>query len=364
MTPAGERPRIVHVGPDPTGPGGMEAVLGNLLSSSLGSRYQLDVIVTYRTRDPIQRLLVFARALFQLARWCRGGGSRLVHVHTAVRGSIYRKALCVMVAVWAGRPVLLQLHAGAGDIDAFVARLGPFRRGLLTRAVRAADVVVSVSAPGARRIEQLFAARDVIVMPNAAPVVQPVTAPASSADRPSVLFMGGFDNPSKGGAVLVRALPELLRAFPQLEVTLAGTGRPPDELVALARRHPGVHSVGWLEAQAKEERLSRCDVFVMPSISEGMPMALLEAMAYGRAIVASDVGGIPDVVADGTEAILVPPSDPRALTAGLVRVVSDDELRARIASGARERVKEFEAVKVYDRIAAVYDDLLASRQRR
>ncbi|HEX2071114.1 MAG TPA: glycosyltransferase family 4 protein [Thermoleophilaceae bacterium] len=355
-----ERPRIAHVGPDPERPGGMAAVMRGLLDSPLADRYSLDLIVTYTTRDRLRRTAVFARALWRLARWCRGAGDRLVHVHTAVRGSIYRKALCVVVARLAGRPVLLQLHAGAGDIDVFAARLGPVRRWLLGAAMRAAGAVVSVSDPGARRIEHCFGVRDVVVVPNAAPPVGEPAPPDPGADASGcrVLYMGGFVNDAKGGAVLVEALPALLEACPGLEVVLAGTGAPPEAFNALARERPNVSWAGWLDAEAKAAQLARCDVFVMPSLSEGMPVALLEAMAYGRAIVASEVGGIPDVVADGTQAVLVPRADPVALTAAVARVVADPSLRERLGAAARERAADFAADAVYDSLAAVYDRLL------
>jgi glycosyltransferase involved in cell wall biosynthesis len=356
--------RVAHVGPDPRRIGGMETVLRDVLASPLGTRYRLSLIATYRTARPLGRILVFARALVSLARWCRGDGRRLVHVHTAVRGSIYRKSLCVAVAALSGRSVVLQVHAGAGDIDAFTARLDPVRRALFGVAMRRADVVLSVSVAGARRIEELFGVEGVIVVPNAAPAVEdmhlagPSVTPNGSPPR--ALYIGGFYNPAKGGRVLLRALPEILERCPELRVDVAGDGAPPDELTALERRHPGVRWAGWLDPAAAREQISRCDVFLMPSISEGLPVALLEAMAYARAIVATDVGGIPDAVTDGAEAILVPPGDPAALSAGVLLAVGDAPLRARLGRAARTRVEaDFGRDQIIDRIAAIYDELLA-----
>lgn len=337
----------------------MAAVVRDLLASPLGDRYALDVLVSHRTRDRLGRIAVFVRALWRLSRWCRGAGSRIVHVHSAVRGSMYRKALCVAVAKSAGRPVVLQLHAGAGDIEAFDASLGRLRRALVGHALRRADRVVSVSAPGAERIERCFGVHGVVVIPNAAPAIRAARG-ARDPDRPvRALYMGGFVNPVKGGAVLIEALPRLLAGDPNLEVAFAGTGTPPDELLEAARRHEGVSWLGWLDAEAKAEQLERCDVFVMPSLSEGMPIALLEAMAYGCAIVASAVGGVPEVVADGSEAVLVPPSDPAALADAVARTAADPALRARLGAAAHERIGDFDAGNVYDRFAALYDELLA-----
>ena len=199
---ASTRPKIAHVGPDPRRIGGMEAVLRDLLASPLATRYRLYLISSYVTHRPVGRILVFAKALASLARWCRGDGPRLVHVHTAVRGSIYRKSLCVMVATLAGRRVVLQLHAGAGDIDAFAARLDRVRRGLFGAAMRRADVVLSVSRAGADSIEENFGVEGVIVVPNAAPAVHhapPSTArPRRTAARRTPSFSAGSTIPPRG----------------------------------------------------------------------------------------------------------------------------------------------------------------------
>jgi glycosyltransferase involved in cell wall biosynthesis len=341
----------------------MAAVMREQLASPLAERYELEPIVSYDGRDPLRRLRVFVRSLATLARWCRGDGRRLVHIHTAVRGSIYRKALCVAVARAAGRPVLLQLHAGAGDIEEFARRTGALRRRLLGAAMRGAGAVVSVSGPGAREIERWFGVENVIVVPNAAPSARPPASPLPPHDGPTVLYMGGFVGVAKGGALLVEALPSLLERSPDVRVVVAGTGEPPAELAELAERAPErVAWIGWLDAEAKARQLSSCDVFVMPSLSEGMPIALLEAMSYGRAIVASDVGGIPDVVTAGEQAILVPPGDRDALVEALARTAGDAALRERLGAAALERVAAFDGAAVYERLAGLYDDLLAGRR--
>jgi glycosyltransferase involved in cell wall biosynthesis len=355
--------KIAHVGPHPRRIGGMEAMLRDLLASPLATRYQLELIASYRTHRPVRRLLIFAGALVSLARWCRGDGPRLVHIHTAMHGSIYRKSLCVAVAALTGRPVVLQLHTGVGDIETFAARLDPIRRALFSAVMRRADVMLSVSSAGARRIEEIYGVKGVIVVPNPAPAVEDVRRPAGAAAQngspPRVLYIGGFSNPAKGGHVLLRALPEILERRPDLHLTLAGSDTPPDEVTALQRRHPGVHWAGWLDHRAAREQVAQCDVFLMPSISEGLPMALLEAMAYGRAIVATKAGGIPEAVKDDAEAILVPPADPEAFSTAVLRAIGDGRLRARLGSAAQVRVeKDFGRDQILDRLAAIYDELL------
>jgi glycosyltransferase involved in cell wall biosynthesis len=243
----------------------MSAVIHDMRCSLLGERYRLDLIVTYRGEHPVGRLVVFLRSLAQLLRWCLGRGRRLVHVHTAIRGSIYRKAVVVTLASATGRPVLLQLHAGAGDIDAFAARVRPLTRRLLGVGVRRADRVISVSGAGAERIQALFRLDSVTVVPNAAPEPREPGETAMSRDGGPLrlLYLGGFRNAAKGGQVLLQALPELLAEWPSLEVVLAGTGDAPPDLVALTTRDARVRWEGWIEGDAKADRLMSCDVFVM-----------------------------------------------------------------------------------------------------
>lgn len=102
------------------------------------------------------------------------------------------------------------------------------------------------------------------------------------------------------------------------------------------------------------ELLPGIDVVAFSSLVEGMPMALLEAMAAGRALVATAVGGIPEAVRDGVEALLVPPGDPAALGAALERLATDGELRRRLGESARRRFLERYTVEP---MAAAYRDL-------
>jgi glycosyltransferase involved in cell wall biosynthesis/peptidoglycan/xylan/chitin deacetylase (PgdA/CDA1 family) len=336
----------------------MHAALRSLLASPLAARYEFTVIPTYRDERPLARLVLFARSLLALLRFCRGPGPRIVHIHMAARGSLYRKSVCVAVAKLAGRPTLVQFHSGRVDLEQFNERIGPIRRWIFARALLASDRVVSVSNQGGRALTRCFGVERPPVVPNPAPA-----APEDAADRrgdshePEVLYLGGFENPSKGGEVWLRALPELIRRWPDARFTLAGPADPPPALATLERENSSVHWAGWLDEPAKEDALGRCELFVMPSLSEGLPVALLEAMVWGRAIVASDVGGIPEVVSQA-EAALVRPGDPEALAEAVSTLLADSSERRRLGAAAHARAVEFGQHEVSDRLDAFYRELL------
>ncbi len=349
-----ERPRVLQVGPNVRG--GMTVVIRSLMASPLGERYRLEFVVTHRGSGGLARLAVFCQALGRLAWWSMRGRGRVVHIHATVRGSMLRKAIYVLLAKALRRRVVLHMHSGPGDVVFERTRLGPARVALFHLMFRLADAVLAVSAASARSLEETHAARDVLVVPNPAP--EAPTAPPGDGEGPlAALYLGGFANRVKGGEELLAALaqPEL----GELNAIVAGPGELPPAGRDLLAGQPHLAWRGWLDDGAREEALRETAIFVLPSTSEGLPMALLEAMAWGKAIVATAVGGVPDVLSDGRDALLVPPGDPAALATALARLAGDADLRQRLGGAARERARRLNAEEVTDRLDRLYRELLA-----
>ena len=115
---------------------------------------------------------------------------------------------------------------------------------------------------------------------------------------------------------------------------------------------------GWIDAQARGAELAKASVFCLPSHAEGLPMALLEAMAARKAVVASSVGGVPEALRDGDNGMLVPPRDSAALAAALARVLGDAALRARLGSRARATIEQHYSTEVMcGKLSAIYREL-------
>jgi glycosyltransferase involved in cell wall biosynthesis len=348
------RPRVLQVGPDV--PGGMRTSMRALYDSPLGREFALDVVTTHRGSGAARRLLVYARALLAIAAWSLRGRGRVVHVHSTVRGSMYRKVGCVLLAKLLRRRVVFHLHSGPGDVEAFRSGLGGLGLAYLRAGFRAADAVLAVSDASARALARAFGAEGIAVVPNAVPGVSGERRRKPVEGPPLAVYLGGFANPVKGGEVLLEALQE--PAVAPLRFVLAGPGDPPwgggdppTAAVSAAWR-------GWLEGDEKEELLREADVFVLASTSEGLPMVVLEAMAHGLAIVATAVGGVPDVLGDRVEALVVEPGDPAALAAALGELGSDPELRRSLGAAARRRSAGFSPEAVAARLERIYRELL------
>jgi L-malate glycosyltransferase len=165
----------------------------------------------------------------------------------------------------------------------------------------------------------------------------------------------------KGHRHLVHAAKDIVRAVPEARIVILGEGDLRDELTRM------IHELG-LERHVllpgfRPDVLSllkTVDVFVMPSITEGLGTSILDAMACGKAVVASAVGGIPEVVAPEETGLLVPARDPSALGAAIVRVLSDRTVAARMGEAGRARVeRRFTAERMVQETLDVYRRLRA-----
>lgn len=350
--------RVVHVGPDPGGRGGMAAVMRDLLASPPPGPWRFDVIVTWRGFRPWERLRVFVAALGRLTVWCMGRGPRIVHIHGTARGSLYRKSLCLIVAWASRRPAIIQIHSGPPDIERFDRGIGGIRRRAFGLALGTARTRLAVSTGSAATMTRIFGP-DFKVMPNLAPTVRAeeiVGGPGGGGA--AVLYLGGFENPVKGGEALVEAVETLAEQLPAAVFSFAGPGDPPARFSALAARAPNVRWLGWLDEPAKRAALVDHPIFVLPSHSEGLPVALLEAMSWGRAIVATAVGGVTDVVEPGRDAIVIPPGEVGALRDALASLAADEPERRRLGERARSAAVSLNEEVVGGRLAAIYSELI------
>lgn len=355
-----ERPRVLQLGPDMRG--GMTEMIMGLLRSPLNERYELEMVATHRGPDSIgRRLTIFAAALWRLTLWSVRGRGRIVHVHVTVRGSMYRKAVCVFLAKALRRRVILHVHSGPGDIASFRARLGRAGFALFRSMLRSSDAVLAVSAASAAALEAAYGVAGAIVVPNAAPRGIAAREPRSAGGKPLIAYVGGFENPVKGGEVMLSAMQ--LSAMAELSVTMAGPGELPEAGRELVADWAEVEWRGWLEAADRDALMRAVDIFVLPSTSEGLPLALLEAMVYGLAIVATKVGGVPDVLTSERDALLVEPDDPQGLAAAISRLAGDAELRQRLGQAAHERALRLNSEEVTGRLAALYERLLGDPRR-
>jgi glycosyltransferase involved in cell wall biosynthesis len=169
--------------------------------------------------------------------------------------------------------------------------------------------------------------------------------------------------PEKGLADFVRAAAHVVERFPEARFVIWGEGPLRSPLEGLIRDLGLSGAVALAGATLEPEAVLRqLDIFVLPSLSEACSNALLEAMASGRAVVATRVGGNPALVEDEVTGLLVPPQDPAALAKAVIRLIEEPALAAGLAVRAQQRVREeFSMERMLARVQALYAKALAER---
>lgn len=170
-------------------------------------------------------------------------------------------------------------------------------------------------------------------------------------------------SPEKDHFNLLRAFSLVTSSRGNVKLLLVGDGPMRDKLKEMVRASGLMDKVVFLgNRRDVPELLNVIDIFVLPSLTEGLSMALLEAMATGKPIVATNVGGNPEIVMDGETGIIAPPRDPENMAGALLKILSNRELAREMGRKGRERVeKEFSLEKMTRGYEAIYEELLAKK---
>lgn len=344
------------VGCDPAAPGGISKVIHLLLHGPLAASWELIMVPTWIEGSQWDRSMVYARALTRIWTLAATGRLQAVHLHMAARGSFWRKWFLGIPLPWLGVRVIVHIHDGT--LPQWCETQSRFTLNRLRRFLEQSDAVVALSPSWLETLKPLATRARWAVMGN------PVTIPAASAverqphdpdasrvrgDRPEgakvILFLGRLRQ-EKGLEELLSAALELERQGPHAVWRLAGDG----DLAALRRRlsdlglTPVVDLLGWLNDREKAVALAAADVLVLPSHAEGQPLAVLEAMAWGIPVVASDVGDIPELLAGGA-GLVFPRGDAQAFMQAVRQVLQDPQRARRMGTCGRRHVMEHHSVE-------------------
>jgi glycosyltransferase involved in cell wall biosynthesis len=301
--------------------------------------------------------LPFLLAAFWLRAGALARASDVLHAHWIPAG-------LVALTSWARRPTVVTVWGS----DVALLRM-PLLGRIARRILRRAASLIAVSGAMARELVALGLPADRVSVVLTA--IDPLERPASSRaelrtklglphERPLALFLGRL-SPVKGPDVLIEAVKLVRERVPRAVFVLTGEGQLRAPLDAAVHEHHLQEHVLFAGAVPRErvgEYLAACDLLVLPSRSEGLPHAVLEAMAFSLPVVASAVGGVPEVVENGLSGVLVPPEDPPALAGGLERLMGDLELCERFGAAGRAAFERRE--HTWDRVARDLDALYAA----
>jgi glycosyltransferase involved in cell wall biosynthesis len=277
-----------------------------------------------------ERFVGDPRAMLAFASSARGAGAHVIQTH-GYKANVFGAA----VAPWLGRRWVAFLHGETAENW----KVRAYYR-LERLAVRRADRVVAVSQQMARRLAgEGMKGTALRVIHNASLIEGGDVGPKDTSAAPRVGVAARL-SPEKGVDIALKVHAEIVRRHPRARLIVAGEGPEESRLRGLAGALGVAEGVDWLGYQDDLAAVYRSlDVLLLPSRSEGLPNVALEALAHGVPVVASNVGGIPEVVTDGRSGFLTASEDVNAMASAVDRVLADGGLRERLAAYGKGDVR-------------------------
>jgi glycosyltransferase involved in cell wall biosynthesis len=299
-----------------------------------------------------------------VAVWRQAAGCDVVHIHSALAPTVTVLRAALLALAGRARGCAVVVHAHGGNIQFWLTT--PLRRLLLRLAMVPAHRVVAVWTAGEQALRRVLPEGRVMLIDNGVPV-EGRPEPEGDHEPPRILYVGLL-TPRKGVLDLLAA-SRLLRERGVDHETLLLGGTPDEGPAAEAEVRAGLDgSARLLGTRAPEQmpaEFAAADLFCLPSWWEAMPLSVLEAMASGLPVVATDVGDVGRAVADGVTGHVVPVRNPEKLADALEPLLADTELRRRMGKAGRERVVEmFSSEVTAANVSALYDELAPSARRR
>lgn len=285
----------------------------------------------------------------------------LIHLNTSLNHkSFWRDIAYLMIGKVLRRKVIIQIHGGS---------LGRFCRSSLALryisscAFRLADAVVVLSSVEKRNFEKISSLKKLAVIPNAIDIAEyHRESPRKHDGKVRRLAYLGRLTREKGLSEAVAAM-KILTSDPvvgEIEFVMAGSGRAREDLMSQIKEMglgARIRMIEPLFGMDKVRFLRQADVFLFPSYHEGLPYAILESLAAGTPVIASNVGGIPDAVIDGVHGLLIEPRDPVQIADAIRRLASDNNLVRTMSQNCLSWAKENFGL---ERLSSQFDDLYRS----
>ncbi|WP_062988904.1 glycosyltransferase family 4 protein [Nocardia anaemiae] len=304
----------------------------------------------------VARLSFGPMAYTRIRRWIDGNDFDVLHIHEPNAPSLSMLALKI-----AEGPIVATFHTSTTKslvLSTFQGVLRPYHEKISGR------IAVSELA---RRWQVEALGSDAVEIPNGVDVPAFARAPMLPGyprAGGTVLFLGRYDEPRKGMEVLLGALPELVRRHRDVEILIVGRGdedRLRREAGPLARH---LRFLGQVSDEEKASAMRSADVYVAPNLGgESFGIILIEAMAAGTAVVASELDAFRRVLRDGTAGMLVPVGDSARLAAALDALLTDDVRRESLIHTANQVVGEYDWPVVAEQILRVYETVTVGDTR-
>ena len=320
-------------------------------------------IPTLPKGSSVRKVVVFGQAIGELSWRLLRREADLVYIHVSERGSAYRQMIITLIALVFRKPVIM--HAHSSEFHLFYSGLPQGIKLWMSLVFGKCTRFIVLSESWKQfYIENVgLKSERVIVLPNPVKLPSQVSQRINST-KVSFVFLGRIGQ-RKGAFDLIKAFASLPAGQrTRTKLTLAGDGdvEQARSLIKSLNLMDSITILDWIDQEQRDALLSKADVFVLPSYNEGLPMALLEAMSWSLPVITTPVGGIPELVTQAQNGLLVNPGDVQQLSEAMQSLIDDENLRLSLGSNARLSVTHLDVKEYFTSLSDVFNSVLNDRE--
>ena len=353
---------VLMLGTDYNGQGGIASVIQNYRQSGLFEQENIIYVATHGAGGWAKKLAISVRALIKVLACLASANVSIMHVHSASNASFARKSLFLLLGRIAGIKTIFHLHGG-GFVEFYLSQSLLLTKPWIRHTLKQSTAVLALSDSWAKKIQIISPHANVRVIPNTVSVPdRNDQSIKSESPQLNVLYLGKVHR-LKGVYDLVFAMKHVTQVLPDAVLKIAGDG----DLHALQcfidnnGLSNNIQMLGWVGPDQRNTLLQQCSIFALPSYHEGLPIALLEAMACARAIVTTPVGAIPEVIEHNINGVLIEPAAASELADALCELLLNPMQRQRLGANAYKHVKQHYSTTLgLSKLRAVYSELRLS----
>ncbi len=355
MNNSGNKKNVLMLGPGRDVHGGISAIVNSLYEVGLDTKVNLKYIATMHEGSKLKKLAIAACAyvsfLFALKDY------DIVHVNASSDSSFMRKSIFIRAAKRRGKKVILHQHGGDFK-NYYENQVSDRRRKYMKETLDMTDAMMVLTSSWKDYFGKITDSDKITVIPNGVRLNEgnPDVICGESHDINKILFLGRICK-DKGIDELLGAMDRLCEKRQSACLYIGGIYEEESYKAKIDKRKDYVRYLGWISGEEKDKYLKECGILVLPSYYEGFPVSVIEAMMNGCIVLATKVGGIPEIITDKETGFLISPRNEEKLLNAFERIYEEKDLTA-IAKRAYERAKnEFSAESVVDRICEIYEKM-------
>ena len=348
--------KILTIGPDyHNHRGGIGAVI------EIYSKYFVDFkfLASFKVGSTLFKSIFFAGFLLKLfLKLIIDRRIKIIHIHGASYGSFIRKFICFIIAKYIFQKKVIY-HIHGAEYHLFYSCSNGFIKSLIKLFINNTDCIICLSIAWKNFFESNFNPNKIEIVPNI------IDYPSlSSIEREksilTFLFLGIIGN-RKGVFDLLEVISANKDKYSgKIKLVIGGNGET-DRLTQIIKEHnlkDLIEFVGWITKEEKNAWLQRADIYILPSYNEGLPISILEAMSYGKAIISTKVGGIPEIVIPSENGILIEPGNSQQLESAIDFFIENHHIIDNYGEKSKSLVKKHLPYSVLDKLSLIYETLL------